>query len=56
MHTKVRLESLKGKRPVGRTRCRSEVNIKMDLRERMFGVWIVFICFRIVTVGKFLCK
>jgi hypothetical protein len=32
-----------GKRPLGKPRCRSEDNIKMDLQEIGFGVWIGFI-------------
>jgi hypothetical protein len=33
MHTVFWLENLKGKRPLGRSRCRWEHNIRMDLRE-----------------------
>jgi hypothetical protein len=35
--TTFRLEKLEGKRSLGRTRCRWEDNIKMDLREVWFG-------------------
>jgi hypothetical protein len=38
-----------GKRPLGRTRCRSEDNIKMDLREVGGMVWTGLICLRIGT-------
>jgi hypothetical protein len=38
-----------GRRPLGRPRRRWEDNIKMDLRERGFGMWIGFIGLRIGT-------
>jgi hypothetical protein len=41
-----------GKRPLGRPRW--EDNIKLDLRERGFGVWIGFSWLRIETNGRLL--
>jgi hypothetical protein len=43
-----------GRRPLGRPRRRWEDNIKMDLREIGFGVWIGFIGLRIGTGGGLL--
>jgi hypothetical protein len=43
-----------GSRPVGRIRRCWEDNIKMDLREIGFGVWIGFVGFGIGTVGGLL--
>jgi hypothetical protein len=43
-----------GKKPIGRPRRRWEDNIKMDLMEIGFGVWIGFIWFRIGTSGGLL--
>jgi hypothetical protein len=43
-----------GRRPLGRPRRRWEDNIKMDLREIFFGMWIGFIWLRIGTGGGFL--
>jgi hypothetical protein len=40
-----------GRRPLGRSRCRWEDNIKMDLREIGFGMRTGFIGFRIGTGG-----
>jgi hypothetical protein len=42
---------LKGKRPLGRFRCRSKNNIKLDLQEVRWGTWICLICLRIGTDG-----
>jgi hypothetical protein len=44
----------KGKRPLGRPTRRQEDNIKMDLWEIEFGVWIGFIWLRIGTGGRLL--
>jgi hypothetical protein len=33
MHTKILVGKSEGKRPLGRTRCRWEDNIRMDVRE-----------------------
>jgi hypothetical protein len=43
-----------GRRPLGRPRRRWEDNIKIDLREIEFGVWIGFIGLRIGTGGGLL--
>jgi hypothetical protein len=43
-----------GRRPLGRPRRRWEDNIKMDLREMGFGMWIGFIELRIGTGGGLL--
>jgi hypothetical protein len=43
-----------GRRPLGRPRRRWEDNIKMDLWEIGFGVWIGFIWLRIGTGGGLL--
>jgi hypothetical protein len=43
-----------GRRPLGRSRRRWEDNIKMDLREIGFGVWIGLIWLGIGTGGKLL--
>jgi hypothetical protein len=43
-----------GRRPLGRPRRRWEENIKMDLGEMGFGVWIGFIWLRIGTGGGLL--
>jgi hypothetical protein len=43
-----------GRRPLGRPRRRWEDNIKMDLREIVFGTWIGFIGLRIGTGGGLL--
>ena len=40
-----------GKRPPGRTRCRWEDNIKMDLQQVGCGVWTKLSWLRIETVG-----
>jgi hypothetical protein len=45
---------LEGRRPLGKPRCRWEDNIKMNLREIGFGLWIGFIWLRIGTCGRFL--
>jgi hypothetical protein len=42
------------RRPLGRPSRRREVNIKMDLREIGFGMWIGFIWLRIGTDGGLL--
>jgi hypothetical protein len=47
------LGGLKG-RPLGRPRRRWENNIKMDLMEIGFGMWIEFIGLRIGTGGGLL--
>jgi len=44
-------EKPEGKRPPGRTRCRWEDNIRMDLWEIDRHVWIGFICLRAGTSG-----
>jgi hypothetical protein len=43
-----------GKRPVGKPRCRWDDNIKIDLQEIRFGVWIGLIWLRTRTDSKFL--
>jgi hypothetical protein len=43
-----------GRRSLGRPRRRWEDNIKMDLREIGFGIWIGFIGLRIWTGGGLL--
>jgi hypothetical protein len=43
-----------GRRPLGRSRRRWEDNIKMDLGEIGFGMWIGFIWLRIGTGGELL--
>jgi hypothetical protein len=43
-----------GRRPLGRPRLRWEDNIKMDLREIGFGMWIGFIGLRIGKGGGLL--
>jgi hypothetical protein len=43
-----------GRRPLGRPRRRWEDNIKMDLREIGFGLWIGFTGLRIGTGGGLL--
>jgi hypothetical protein len=43
-----------GRRPLGRPRRRWEDNIKMNLREIGFGMWIGFIWLRIGTGGELL--
>jgi len=43
-----------GKRPLGRPRCRWEVNIKMDLQEVEWGAWTRLIWPRIRTGGRHL--
>jgi hypothetical protein len=43
-----------GRRPLGRPRRRWAENIKMDLREIGFGMWIGFIGLRIRTGGGLL--
>jgi hypothetical protein len=40
--------------PPGRPRYRWEDNIKMNLGERVFGMWVVFVWFRIGTGGGLL--
>jgi hypothetical protein len=42
---------LVGKRPLGRLRCGWEDNIKMNFRDRGWGVWAGFICLRIEISG-----
>jgi len=37
VHVQVLLGKLEGKRPLGRTRCRWEENIKMDFQEVRWG-------------------
>jgi hypothetical protein len=44
----------KGKRPLGRTRHRWEDEIRMDLGEIGWGVWIVFDWLRIGPSGELL--
>jgi hypothetical protein len=44
----------KGKRPLGRPRCRGEDGIKMDLREIGWGVWSGFTWLGIGIVGGLL--
>jgi hypothetical protein len=46
--------SPEGRRRVGSPRRRWEGNIKMDLREIRFGIWIGFIWLRIWTGGGLL--
>jgi hypothetical protein len=41
----------KGKRLLGRTRCREEDNITTDLQDVFFGAWTRLTWFRIGTVG-----
>jgi hypothetical protein len=48
------VERLGGKRPLGRLRRRWEDDIKMDLNEIGFGVWIGFIWLRTETSGGLL--
>jgi hypothetical protein len=43
-----------GRRPLGRSRCRWEDNINMDLRDIGFEMWIGFIGLRIGTAGGIL--
>jgi hypothetical protein len=43
-----------GRRPLGRTRCRWEYNIKMDLQEVGWGAWTGLIWLRIGTDGGLL--
>jgi hypothetical protein len=43
-----------GRRPLGRPRRRWEDNIRMDLREIGFGMWIEFIWLRIGIGGGLL--
>jgi hypothetical protein len=52
---KVLVGKPKGKRPLGRPRCRWEDGIRMDLKERLaWGVWIGFDWLRIGTGGGLL--
>jgi hypothetical protein len=51
---KVLVGKAEGKRALRRPRHRWEGNIKMDLREIVFGGWIGFIWFRVGTGGGFL--
>jgi hypothetical protein len=44
----------KGKRPLGRVRCRREDGIRMDLRETGWGVWSGFTWLRTGTGGRLL--
>jgi hypothetical protein len=48
---KVLVGKPEGKRPLGRSRCRWEDGIKMDLREIGLGVWIRFDWLRTGTGG-----
>jgi hypothetical protein len=48
------VERPEGRRPLRRPRRRWEDNIKTDLREIGFGMWIGFIGLRIGTVGRLL--
>jgi hypothetical protein len=41
-----------GKRPSGRTRCRREENIKMDLQDVRWGTWTGSMWFRVGTGSK----
>jgi hypothetical protein len=43
-----------GKSPLGR-RHRWDDNIKMNLKEIGWGMWIEFVCVRVETTGGFLC-
>jgi hypothetical protein len=51
---KIMVGNPEGKRPLGRPRRRWDDNIKMDLRENGWRVWIGFICLRIGTSGGLL--
>jgi hypothetical protein len=49
---KILVGKSEGKRPLRAPRRKWENNIKMDIREIIFGVWIGFIWLRIGTGGK----
>jgi hypothetical protein len=51
---KVLVGKPKGKRPLGKPRCRYEDGIRMNHREIGWGVWIGFDCLRIGTGGELL--
>jgi hypothetical protein len=51
---KVLVGKPEGKRPLGRSRCRCENGIGMDLGEIGWGVWIGFYWLRIGTGGELL--
>jgi hypothetical protein len=54
VHTTFLVGKPEGRRSVARLRRRWEDNIKMDLREIGFGMWIGFIGLRIGTGGGLL--
>ena len=51
---RVLVQTLDGKRPLGRPRHRWEGNIKIVIQEVGGGAWTGFICLRIGTVGRLL--
>jgi hypothetical protein len=53
---KILIRKHKEKRPLGRPRHRWEDNIRINLGEIGWGVWIGFICLRIGTSGRVLVK